>query len=423
MRPRILAAIVGVALLAIATLAIPLSVRLANDARDQSSARLERAAAAATQRVPNTITAKSHIALPDLAYDGELAVYDIGGARRGGEGPDTADAASRLALSGHTSDQVTGSDRVVAVPVVHGLRVVAAVRAAEPIDVTSDQIERQRLTIALFAAAAIAIAIIVGLWLSAVLSRPLARLRDAATRLGHGDFTVRAPRSGIAEADAAASALNDTAVRLEELVDRERTFSAHASHQLRTPLASLRLAVEAELAQPRSDPKTALEEVLNETDRLEATIEDLLLLARGTEEPGPADLHAVVRDARDRWHGRYAAVGRSLHVRTVRDAHLEAHASTAALGQILDVLLDNALQHGRGMVQLSLRPGVGGGAVISVEDDGPGVTGDAASVFSANARGGHGFGLPLAAALADAEGARLRLAHRGPGPVFELAVR
>ena len=423
MRPRILAAIVLVALLAIATLAIPLSVRLANDARDQSTTRLERAAATATQRVPNAITPKSRFALPDLAYDGDLAVYDTRGVRRGGEGPVAADAATRLALAGHTSDDVTDANRVVATPVVRGLRVIAAVRAAEPIDVTSDQIERQRLAIGLFAAAAIAIAVVIGLWLSAVLSRPLARLRDAATRLGQGDFTVRAPRSGIAEADAAASALNNTAARLEDLVDRERTFSAHASHQLRTPLASLRLAVEAELAQPRSDPTMALEEVLNETDRLEETIEDLLLLARGSAEPGPADLQAVVRDANDRWHGRYAAVGRPLRVHTVRDAHLEAHASTAALGQILDVLLDNALRHGRGVVQLSLRPGVGGGAVISVEDDGPGVSGDAASVFSTSAQGGHGLGLPLAAALANAEGARLRLARGGPGPVFELAVR
>jgi signal transduction histidine kinase len=422
-RPRILAAIVGVALLAIATLAIPLSVRLANDARDQSTERLERAAAAATQRVPNRVTPRTDIRLPELAYDGDLAVYDMRGVRRGGEGPAIADAAARLALSGHTTDDVSGPDRVVGIPVVRGLRVVAAIRAAEPTAVSSDQIDRQRLTIALFAAAAIVIAVIIGLWLSAVLSRPLARLRDAATRLGHGDFTVRAPRSGIAEADAAASALNDTAARLEDLVGRERTFSAHASHQLRTPLASLRLAVEAELAQPRTDPKTALHEVLKETDRLEATIEDLLQLARGTEEPGPADLHAVVRDADDRWQGRYAAVGRQLQVRTVRGAHLEAHMSTAALGQILDVLLDNALQHGRGVVQLSLRPGVGSGAVISVEDDGPGVTGDAAAVFSTSARGGHGFGLPLAAALAAAEGARLQLAHRGPGPVFELAVR
>ena len=423
MRPRILAAIVGVALLAVATLAIPLAVRLANDAREQASDRLERIAAGATQRIPNPVPAGTTVKLPDLAYDGELAVYDIKGARRGGEGPAQADDATRRALAGRTVSVVDGSSRVVAVPVVRGLRVIAVIRATEPTAVTAKQIRQQRLYIVLFAAAAVVIAVLVGLWLSAVLSRPLGRIRDAAARLGQGDFTVRAPRSGIAEADAAASALNETAVRLEEVVERERTFSAHASHQLRTPLTSLRLAVEAELARPRPDPRVALEEVLKETDRLEETIDDLLLLARGTAERGPADLQAVVRDANDRWHSRYAAVGRPLRVRTVDTARLEAHASTAALGQILDVLLDNALRHGRGAVQLSLRPGVGGGAVIAVADDGPGVEGNPASVFSTTARGGHGLGLPLAAALADAEGARLRLAHQGPGPVFELAVR
>jgi signal transduction histidine kinase len=422
-RPRILAAIVGVALLAVATLAIPVAVRLGSDARSEANDRLEREATAAAQRVPDVITSHTRLTLPDPLYDGQLGVYDTGGVRRGGEGPLVADATTRLALAGHEGTAVTSSARIVTVSVVHGRRVTAAVRAAEPISVARNQIRHQRINIALFAAAAIAIAVLVGLWLSAVLSRPLARLRDAATRLGHGDFTVRAPRSGIAEADAAASALNDTAVRLAEVVDRERTFSAHASHQLRTPLASLRLAVEAELAQPRPDPTVALAEVLKEADRLEATIDDLLLLARGTAERGPADLQAVVRDANERWQGRYAAVGRPLEVRTASNGQLEAHASTAALGQILDVLLDNALRHGRGVVQLSLRPGVGGGAVISVEDDGPGVAGDAASVFSTNADGGHGLGLPLAAALADAEGARLRLARPGPGAVFELAVR
>jgi signal transduction histidine kinase len=423
MRPRILAAIVGVALLAVATLAIPLALRLANDAREQAGDRLERIASAATQRVPNPFTAKTGVSLPDLSYDLDIAVYDTTGVRRDGEGPARADDAARRAFAGHTVSEVDGSSRVVAVPVARGLRVVAVIRASEPVAVTSKQIRQQRIYIALFAAAAVVIAVLVGLWLSAVLSRPLNRIRDAATRLGHGDFTVRAPRSGIAEADAAASALNDTAVRLEEMVDRERTFSAHASHQLRTPLTSLRLAVEAEMARPRADPSLALEEVLKETDRLEETIDDLLLLARGTAERGPADLDEVVRDAYDRWHGRYAAVGRPLQIRTADDARLEAHASTAALGQILDVLLDNALRHGGGVVQLVLRPGVGGGAVISVTDDGPGVAGNAASVFSATARGGHGFGLPLAAALADAEGARLRLARQGPSPVFELAVR
>src|SRR5919205_1148952 len=71
-RPRVLAAIVGVALLAVAALAVPLAVRLANDARDESTARLERAAAAATQHIPASLPGPADLRLPDLAYDGDL---------------------------------------------------------------------------------------------------------------------------------------------------------------------------------------------------------------------------------------------------------------------------------------------------------------------------------------------------------------
>ena len=422
MRPRILAAIVGVALLAVATLAIPLGIRFGADARAQTVARLERIAVAASGRIPDKASPGVHVRLPDLASDGSLGAYDASGARLGGEGPSRADRATRRALAGHTNNLVSGSDLIVGVPVVHGRRVVAAMRAAEPIAVTDNLVRRQRLSIALFAAAALTIAVVVGLWLSAVLARPLRRLRTAATRLGHGDFTVRAAPSGIAEADAVASALNETATRLEELVARERTFSAHASHQLRTPLTALRLAVETELEHPRPDPRTALGEMLVEADRLEQTINDLLLLARGTAVRGPTDLRAVVEAANDRWNRRFAAAGRELRVRAHDDEIIEAHASKAALGQILDVLLDNALRHGAGVVTLGLRPGSGGGAVIGVEDEGVGVQGDPDSVFSTAARGGHGLGLPLAAALAGAEGARLRLARSGPEPVFELAL-
>jgi signal transduction histidine kinase len=421
-RPRILAAILGVALLAIATLAIPLGIRLGEDARTQSFARLGRAASAATARVPDHVRSGTDVSLPDLASDGDVAVYDTTGIRRGGEGPSRADATTERALTGHPMNAVTSSALVVGMPVVRGRQVIAAIRVAEPIDVTNDQIRHQRLNIVWFAGAALIVALIVGLWLSAVLARPLGRLRIAAMRLGHGDFTVRAPRSGIAEADAVAQALDETAARLEELVERERTFSAHASHQLRTPLTSLRLAVEAELEQPRADPNTTLHEVLVETDRLEQTITDLLLLSRGSADRGPIDLDVVVQAADDRWRGPFAAAGRPLRVGIAPDDRLEAHASSAALGQILDVLLDNALKHGTGAVQLILRPGTGGGAVIAVEDEGAGVQGDPNAVFSTAARGGHGLGLPLAAALANAEGARLRLARTGPGPIFELAL-
>jgi signal transduction histidine kinase len=168
----------------------------------------------------------------------------------------------------------------------------------------------------------------------------------------------------------------------------------------------------------------ALHEVLTEADRLERTINDLLLLARGAAVRGPVDLGEVARAAEHRWHGAFAAVARPIRVSVQDVTTSSAHASSTALAQILDVLLDNALQHGSGVVTISVRcSAVEGGAVIAVADEGPGISGDGDDVFSGGAEGGHGFGLPLAAALAHAEGARLRLAHSGPHPVFELTLR
>jgi hypothetical protein len=160
--------------------------------------------------------------------------------------------------------------------------------------------------------------------------------------------------------------------------------------------------------------------VLKETDRLERRSRTRST-PRRTAEPGPADLQAVVRDANDRWHGRLRrSVGRC--VRTVRGRTSEGHRADRRARQILDVLLDNALQHGRGVVQLSLQTGRGRRRGHLGRGRRTGVSGDAVPVFSTNGQGGHGFGLPLAYALADGRRAPPPR-HGGPGPVFELAVR
>ena len=315
MRARILAAIIAVSLLALAALAVPLSVRLAGDDRMQAIARLEREATTASQRVPKQITASTQIAMPDLAAGNDISVYDTAGHRVGGEGPTTADSISKRALTGHTVGGRHGGFFVVGVPVVRRLDIVAAVRAQEPVSVVDSELRRQRLNIVLFAAAALVIAAAVGLWLSSRLARPLARLSDAAGLLGSGDFTARTPRSGIGQVDDVAQALDDTGARLADLVERERSFSAHASHQLRTPLTSLRLAIEAELAQPRAEPSTALKELLGEVDRLEGTIRELLALARGTADRGPMQPSEVSYAAVDRWRERYTVARRSLRAR------------------------------------------------------------------------------------------------------------
>ena len=151
------------------------------------------------------------------------------------------------------------------------------------------------------------------------LAVPLERLAAAARRLGDGDFTVRTTPAGIKEIDAAL-ALNRTAGRLGELVDRERAFSSDASHQLRTPLAGLRLRLEAALAHDTNRQHDAIQDAIADTDRLERTIDDLLALARDVpRSDSPLDAPAMVEELRLQWHGRLAALGRPLRLATDRD--------------------------------------------------------------------------------------------------------
>src|SRR6185295_12731300 len=115
------------------------------------------------------------------------------------------------------------------------------------------------------------------------------------------------------EVDEVGAALDATAARLDELLQRERAFSADASHQLRTPLQALRIELEA--AELRGDAPPEVQTALRQVDRLEATIATLLAVARDVPRRGSAiDMGAVLEAARDRWHGPLAAESRPLRV-------------------------------------------------------------------------------------------------------------
>ncbi len=421
MRRRILAAMLVVASLAIAALALPLSVRLGRDARAQVVSRLERVAIAESVRVPTNLSQSTHLAIPDIAYDGDLTIFDAHGRWVAGEGSHQADAATRGALAGRTTARTDRLSIAVAVPVVRGLKVVAAVRASQPVAVSRESVRRQRIAILVFGCAALTAALVVGLAVSAAIARPLRRLGTDATRLGAGDFTARAHRSRIREIDEVANALDDTAQRLGGMIDRERAFSAQASHQLRTPLTSLRLAIETELQSPRPNHEIVLNELLVEADRLEATISELLALARNNAPQTLTDAGTIARTVDDRWRGRLAATGRSLRL-VVDSAAPPVRTSPIALGQILDVLCDNALRHGSGVVTIAVRRGLGGGTVITVADDGNGMTTDPLTADATGSSDLHGMGLAIARSIAESQGARLRLANLGHAPVFEITL-
>jgi signal transduction histidine kinase len=227
--------------------------------------------------------------------------------------------------------------------------------------------------------------------------------------------------SGVAEIDAVAGALHNSSVRLVEALARERSYSAEVSHQLRTPLTRLRLGLEKARARPTTSDAAladataeALADALAEIDQLDATIDYLAALARdrvpggAVSEPG-----SVTLDAARRWSQTFEDAGRTLEATVGRDV-VAVSASAGGLGQVLDVLLDNALRHGAGSVRLSAH-GVAGGSAIEVSDEGTTLAAIAnETLFGHRPLEGHGIGLALARAIVEAEDGRLLLVSRSP---------
>jgi signal transduction histidine kinase len=410
MRRRLVLAIAGVAAAAIVLFAVPLGVVLQRTYRDEELLRLQRDTIAATRAI-DIGDGRDPVELP-RSRDA-LAVFDSAGRRLAGAG--SADAAVRTALrTAKPADGTAGHRLVVAVPLLSGERVTGAVRAERSDGEAAHDARRAWLVLGAGAVALIALAVVAALLIARRLTAPLERLAVAAGRLGEGDFAARSPRAGVGELDALADALDSTAGRLDELVARERAFSADASHQLRTPLAALRIELEA--LELRGEDVTA---ALGQVERLQQTIETLLAVARDT--PGRdvrADLALLADGIEARWHGPLARTGRPLRVVVAAPEHV-ARASPRVIGEALDVLVENALQHGEGPVTVTVRQ-AGAALAVDVADAGGGFDGDPEAAFARRAGDGHGIGLALARSLVQAEGGRLLVTRAAPEPVLTV---
>jgi len=154
---------------------------------------------------------------------------------------------------------------------------------------------------------------------------------------------------------------------------------------------------------------------LAEVDRLQDTVEHLLALSRDhVTGDRDVDLATTVRAAGERWAPVVSAHQRSLRVSLQPDGIL-VRASATAVGQIIDVMVDNAVVHGAGTIELTYRR-TPGGIAIDVDDEGPGIALEQSDqIFRRRHGSGHGIGLALARSLAEADGGRLLLArHRRP---------
>ncbi|MCK2216059.1 HAMP domain-containing histidine kinase [Actinomadura sp. ATCC 31491] len=243
--------------------------------------------------------------------------------------------------------------------------------------------------------------------------RPVATMREELDAVHTGDLSSRVSQPpGEDEVAQLARSINGTLARLERSAEQQRQFASDASHELRTPIAGLRAQLEsAQLYPDDTDLDSLVRSALRDTDRLEAIITDLLLLARIGSRVDAAkervDLAGLVRQ-------ELARRSDKLPVRADLADGVEVDGVRLQLARVLTNLLDNAQRHAETYVQVRVTR-KDGTAVLSVENDGQEIAeADRERIFERFTRldasrsrdaGGTGLGLAIARDVA--------MAHRG----------
>jgi signal transduction histidine kinase len=349
------------------------------------------------------------------------------------------------ALAGHTKVTRDGGQLLAVVPVGgHSERIAGAVLVSRPLDPLNDRIMRLWARLGMVAVASVAAAVVLAVALARWVGRPLRRLELAAESLGTGELDARAaPPKRPLEVRRLAERFNVMATRLETLIYDSRAVLADVTHQLRTPLAALRLRLELlaeeptapEAAPERERDKTPertaeLDGALGELERLSRLVDGLLAVARAentTAAPEPVGVAELLRERADAWLP--VAAERAVDLAVVAPDHAHAHAHmndrlTALLGpghleQVIDNLIDNALTAtpSGGHVRLAARP-VDRRIRVTIADSGAGMPEDAKREafrrFRTGRASGTGLGLAIVHRLVTANGGTISLAD-SPG--------
>jgi signal transduction histidine kinase len=444
MARRFVLAFLGLTVVVLVVLIVPLGISATDRERDRLTLDLERDARAIGSFAEDTLEG---IADEDLQAAADryadrtgarvLIIDDAGrsvadsadtsaAARDFSTRPEVADAlAGRLVSGTRRSDTLDTDLLYVAVPVASGGEVHGVVRLTYPTQEVDDRVREVWLTLAGVAAVSLVAAGALATALARSVTRPLRELEGAATAMGAGDLTSRAPQDrGPPEVRALARAFNETSRRLEELVDAQDAFVADASHQLRTPLTALRLRLE-NLAAVVDDDVSEVDAALAEVGRLSRLVDGLLALARADRAAAAAtaediDVTALVQERREIW----LPVAEDRGVDLVLDGPtgVVARATPDRLAQSLDNLIDNAVEASPVGTTIRLviehRPE---GARIHVRDEGPGMTVDqrehAFDRFwqGPAGSGSTGLGLAIVRKLVLADGGRVELCEADGG--------
>lgn len=401
MRRRLVLSTIAVVLVVIVVLLVPVLLIVRNAAETELRSRLD-------QQLASVTTALADDLLNERAP--EVAALDALIAQ--GDGIRVTSASGAVITSAGSDDISAPVTSSVSGP---GGSTIELITSGEALNQRfRDQVTRLAViaTVALVAAALLAAV------QARQLATPLERLARSAARLGDGDFSVGAPAaSGIAEIDSIARAVRLSASRVDRMLASERGFTADATHQLRTGLTGIAMRLEA--LERGDDPSVAAdaEAALAQVHDLNKTLDELLTVARrgSTGARTHVDLTALVDNQVADYQTRFATKRRQIVVTTGTVGPVVA--TPGLVGQVLNILMENALVHGRGTVAILVQD-----ESVTIEDEGAGIPERRlATLFDRqdDHRSAHGRGLPLARRLAEADGGRLELVHHSP-PTFRL---
>lgn len=261
--------------------------------------------------------------------------------------------------------------------------------------------------------------------------RPVEAMRVRVAGISSKDLTQRVEPTGAGdEIDLLAATMNQMLGRLQHAQRAQRTFTADASHELRSPLASIRAAVEVMAASPQPNESTETAElVLRDCDRLDRLVHDLLLLAKA-DEAGLAALHEDV-DLDDIVLAEAGRLRRrsDLEVR-VAVVPCRVTGDRRQLERLVGNLCENAARFAASRIELSLELAGGDQARLVVHDDGPGIPPSAREqVFARFVRldvargrdeGGSGLGLAIVREVARAHGGTVGVLDSVAGTRIEV---
>lgn len=320
-------------------------------------------------------------------------------------------------------------------------RVLGAVHVALPLSVLQTTLRHVRWVVAWAVVIALVIGGGIGLILAQSIAAPIREMQRVAGRLASGRLGERVPVRSRDEVGELARSLNYMASELERIDETRRAFIADASHELRTPVANLAVAIDAlkaVIGTDRDQAMTAVADLEREVQRLTALVEGLLDLSLA--ESGRVQLNLTVQSPGDLilcairpFQVRAAQTGVTLA--TEIPTHLSnVKADADRTVQVLTNLLDNALKvtsaGGRITVAASEQRAH---VLLSVTDTGPGIPeGELPHIFDrfyrvdkarTRGRGGAGLGLAIAKRLVEAQGGVIMVESKpGHGARFAVAL-